>query len=41
MRRTEIPPRQTNYGIKPLSVAGGTVKIKDDVKLTFDIVAHW
>jgi hypothetical protein len=36
----EIPLRQTNYGIKPVSVAGGTIKVKDDVKLTFNIVAH-
>lgn len=28
------------YGIKPVSAAGGTIKVKDEVKLTFDIVAH-
>lgn len=38
--RGEIPLRQTTYGIKPVSIAGGTVKVKDEVKLTFDIVAH-
>jgi len=32
--------RQTAFGIKPVSVAGGTVKVKDDLRLTFDIVAH-
>ena len=36
----EIPLRQTTYGIKPVSVAGGTIKVKDEVKLTFNIVAH-
>jgi len=36
----EIPLRQTTYGIKPVSAAGGTIKVKDDVKLTFNIVAY-
>jgi len=36
----EFNVRQSGYGIKPVSVAGGTMKIKDDVKVTFDFVAR-
>jgi polyisoprenoid-binding protein YceI len=32
--------RQTDYGIRLVSVAGGTLKLKDELKFTFDIVAH-
>ena len=32
--------RQSDYEIAPVSAAGGAVKLKDEVKLTFDIVAH-
>ena len=32
--------KQSNFGIKPVSVAGGTIKVKDDLKFTFEIVAH-
>lgn len=32
--------KQSSFGIKPVSVAGGTVKVKDEVKFAFDIVAH-
>lgn len=35
----EFPIRQTDYKIKPVSVAGGTLKVKNEVKCTFDIVA--
>lgn len=38
--RGEFPIKQTDYNIKPVSVAGGTVKVKDNLKLTFDIVAR-
>ena len=31
--------KQSSFGIKPVSVAGGTVKVKDELKFTFDIVA--
>jgi polyisoprenoid-binding protein YceI len=31
--------RQTDYKIKPFSVAGGTVRVKDQIELTFDIIA--
>jgi len=30
--------KQRNFGMKPVSVAGGTVKVKDEVKITFDLV---
>jgi polyisoprenoid-binding protein YceI len=29
--------RQTVFGIKPVKVAGGTVKVKDDLRIEFDI----
>jgi len=32
--------RQTEYGIRPVSVAGGTVKVKDELKFSFNIVAN-
>jgi len=32
--------KQSSFGIKPVSVAGGTIKVKDGLKFTFDIVAH-
>ena len=31
--------RQSEYGVKKVSVAGGTLRVKDEVKLSFDIVA--
>ena len=30
--------KQRDFGIDPISIAGGTVKVKDEVKVTFDIV---
>ena len=32
--------RQTEYGIKLVSVAGGVLKVKDELKFNFDIVAR-
>jgi polyisoprenoid-binding protein YceI len=29
--------RQSEFGIKPVKVAGGTVKVKDEVRIEFDI----
>lgn len=29
--------RQTEFGIKPVKVAGGTVRVKDEVGIDFDI----
>lgn len=31
--------RQTDYGIKPYSAAGGTIKVKNDIVVNFTIVA--
>lgn len=36
----EVPLSQTTFGIQPVSVAGGTLKLKDELKLTFNIVAR-
>jgi polyisoprenoid-binding protein YceI len=32
--------RQNDYEIRPVSAAGGTVKLKDELKFSFDIVAR-
>lgn len=32
--------KQSSFEIKPVSVAGGTIKVKDELKFTFEIVAH-
>ena len=31
--------KQTAFGITPVRIAGGTVKVKDEIKIEFDIVA--
>lgn len=36
----EFAVRLSDYEIKPVSAAGGTVKLKDELKLSFDIVAR-
>jgi len=30
--------KQTDFGIVPITIAGGTVKVKDEIKVDFDIV---
>lgn len=35
--RGEAKFKQSDFGIAPISVAGGTVKVKDEVKITFEI----
>lgn len=32
--------QQTNYGIEPVTAGGGTVKVKDAVRITFTLVAN-
>jgi polyisoprenoid-binding protein YceI len=32
--------RQTDYQIKPVSVAGGSLKLKDELKVSFEMVAR-
>ena len=29
--------KQTDFGIKPIKIAGGTVRVKDEVRIDFDI----
>jgi polyisoprenoid-binding protein YceI len=36
----EFPLLQSNFGIVPVSVALGTLKLKDEIKFAFDIVAR-
>ncbi|HKP86072.1 MAG TPA: YceI family protein [Blastocatellia bacterium] len=36
----EFALRQSDFGIKPVSAAGGTIKLKDELKFSFDIVAN-
>jgi hypothetical protein len=31
---------QTAFGIKPVSIAGGSLKLKDELKCSFDILAR-
>jgi hypothetical protein len=31
---------QSDYAIKPVSVAGGALKVKDELKFDFEIVAR-
>jgi len=32
--------KQTTFGIKPISIAGGTVTVRDELKIDFDIVTR-
>jgi hypothetical protein len=36
----EFALKQTDYGIKLVSVAGGALKLKDELKFSFEIVAR-
>jgi polyisoprenoid-binding protein YceI len=36
----EFSIKQTDYKIKPVSVAGGTLKIKNELKCSFDVLAR-
>jgi hypothetical protein len=31
--------KQRDFGITPVSIAGGTVRVKDELKIEFDILA--
>lgn len=35
--RGSVKLKQTDFGITPIRIAGGTVRVKDDVKIRFDI----
>jgi polyisoprenoid-binding protein YceI len=36
----EFMVKQKDYNIKPISVLGGTIKVKNELKFTFDIIAE-
>jgi len=36
----EFSLNQSDYGIKPISVAGGAMKVKDELKFSFEMVAR-
>jgi polyisoprenoid-binding protein YceI len=36
----EATVRQSEYGIRPVTAVGGMLRMKDEVKLTFDVVAR-
>jgi polyisoprenoid-binding protein YceI len=36
----EFSVKQSEYGITPVSVAGGAIKLKDEIKCTFDVAAR-
>jgi polyisoprenoid-binding protein YceI len=36
----EFSLNQSEYGIKPISVAGGALKVKDELKFSFEMVAR-
>jgi hypothetical protein len=38
--RGTVTLKQRDFGIQPISIAGGTVKVKDELKVEFDIVAQ-
>jgi polyisoprenoid-binding protein YceI len=36
--RGEVAIKQRDFGIEPIRVAGGTVKVKDELRVHFEIV---
>ena len=38
--RGSVALKQRDFGIEPISIVGGTVKVKDELKIEFDIVAQ-
>ena len=38
--RGTVAVKQRDFGITPITIAGGTVKVKDEIKIEFDIVAR-
>jgi len=32
--------KMTSFNLKPVSIAGGTIKVKDELKFTFDVFCH-
>jgi polyisoprenoid-binding protein YceI len=35
----EVSLLQSDFGISPIRVGGGTVKVKDNIRIRFDVVA--
>jgi polyisoprenoid-binding protein YceI len=38
--RGDFSLKQSDFGIKPFSAAGGTIKLKNELKFSFDMVAQ-
>ncbi|MEO8257389.1 MAG: YceI family protein [Acidobacteriota bacterium] len=38
--RGSVAIRQRDFGIMPISIAGGTVKVKDEITVRFDVIAR-
>ena len=38
--RGTVMVKQRDFGIQPISIAGGAVKVKDELKIEFDVVAQ-
>jgi len=36
----ECPLRLSDYGIRPVTALGGTIKLKDELKVSFDLAGH-
>jgi polyisoprenoid-binding protein YceI len=36
----DFPLKQSDYGIKPVSFAGGALRLKDELKFAFELVAR-
>jgi len=36
----ECPLRLSDYGIRPVTALGGAIKLKDELKVSFDLAAH-
>jgi hypothetical protein len=35
-----FPLRQSDYGIQPFSFVGGALRLKDEIKFSFELVAR-
>jgi polyisoprenoid-binding protein YceI len=38
--RGSVALKQRDFGIEPISIVGGTVKVKDELRIEFDIVTE-
>jgi polyisoprenoid-binding protein YceI len=38
--RGTVGLKQSDFGIQPISILGGTVRVKDELKIEFDVVAR-